>query len=160
MKKDFVDAYINRGDVLIHLNRSDEALEEYRKAILHGPTSTMAFFNVRTDALRWGIVCTCYLSLVLSSYSSLSHIFSFLFPLLLMFSHASASLLSSHTSPLPCCPLQLATLHLQRGEKAEAAKYYKKTLELDPTYKLAMHNLAVLKQERREPAELEEAIRL
>ena len=47
MKKDFVDAYINRGDVLIHLNRSNEALEEYRKAIQHGPTNTMAFFNVR-----------------------------------------------------------------------------------------------------------------
>lgn len=55
---------------------------------------------------------------------------------------------------------QLATLHLQRGEKAEAVKYYRRTLELDPTYKLALHNLAVLKQERQEPAELEEAIQL
>ena len=65
MKKDFVDAYINRGDVLIQLNRSNEALEEYRKAIHHGPTNTMAFFNVRQYAcsknglIQSGIVCTC-----------------------------------------------------------------------------------------------------
>ena len=55
---------------------------------------------------------------------------------------------------------KLATLHLQRGEKAEAVNYYRRTLELDPTYKLALHNLAALKQERQEPAELEEAIQL
>lgn len=69
-----------------------------------------------------------------------------------MLSHTSAS------SPLPLP--QLATLHLQRGEMTEAAKYYRKTLELDPTYKLALHNLAVIKQETKELADLEEAIRL
>ena len=52
MKKDFVDAYINRGDVLIHLNRSNEALEQYRKATLHGPTNTMAFFNVSCSLMQ------------------------------------------------------------------------------------------------------------
>ena len=67
----------------------------------------------------------------------------------------------SHTSTAPPLPLpQLATLHLQRGDMTEAAKYYRKTLELDPTYKQAMHNLAVIKQETKELADLEEAIRL
>ena len=46
MKKDFVDAYINRGDVLIKLNKTEEALKCYQKAVHYGPNNAMAYFNV------------------------------------------------------------------------------------------------------------------
>lgn len=54
MKKDFVDAYINRADVLLKLNRSEDALKSYEQALKYSPQNLMALFNLGTYYLQLG----------------------------------------------------------------------------------------------------------
>lgn len=49
MRPDFVDAYLRRAEVLLKLNRSEEAETVYRTALLFDDSNADIHYNVRTD---------------------------------------------------------------------------------------------------------------
>lgn len=51
MRSDYTQAYINRGDILIKLNRTKEAQEVYERALLYDSTNPDIYYNV-SDALE------------------------------------------------------------------------------------------------------------
>lgn len=46
MRSDYTQAYINRGDILIKLNRTKEAQEVYERALLYDSTNPDIYYNV------------------------------------------------------------------------------------------------------------------
>lgn len=52
MRADYTQAYINRGDILIKLNRTKEAQEVYERALLYDSNNPDIYYNVsRTSSL-------------------------------------------------------------------------------------------------------------
>lgn len=46
MRADYTQAYINRGDILIKLNRTKEAQEVYERALLYDSNNPDIYYNV------------------------------------------------------------------------------------------------------------------
>ncbi|OQV18972.1 Transmembrane and TPR repeat-containing protein [Hypsibius exemplaris] len=46
LRSDYVDAYINRGDVLLKMNRTDEAVAVYKKALEFNAENPDVFYNL------------------------------------------------------------------------------------------------------------------
>lgn len=49
MRADYTQAYINRGDILIRLNRTKEAQEVYERALLYDSNNPDIYYNVSRD---------------------------------------------------------------------------------------------------------------
>lgn len=49
MRADYTQAYINRGDILIKLNRTKEAQEVYERALLYDSNNPDIYYNVSID---------------------------------------------------------------------------------------------------------------
>lgn len=54
MRADYTQAYINRGDVLLKLNRTKEAQEVYERALFYDSNNPDIYYNVSTCA---NLVC-------------------------------------------------------------------------------------------------------
>lgn len=52
MRADYTQAYINRGDILIKLNRTKEAQEVYERALLYDSNNPDIYYNVSMNAGR------------------------------------------------------------------------------------------------------------
>jgi len=46
MRSDYIQAYINRGDILIKMNKTDEAMEVYKEALKHDPDNPDLYYNL------------------------------------------------------------------------------------------------------------------
>lgn len=55
MRADYTQAYINRGDVLIKLNRTKEAQEVYERALFYDSNNPDIYYNVSIELLRRNI---------------------------------------------------------------------------------------------------------
>lgn len=53
MRSDYTQAYINRGDILIKLNRTREAQEVYEKALQIDPTNPDIYYNVSQVIIKY-----------------------------------------------------------------------------------------------------------
>lgn len=57
MRADYTQAYINRGDILIKLNRTKEAQEVYERALLYDSNNPDIYYNVSVNSCNpYGIV--------------------------------------------------------------------------------------------------------
>ncbi|KAG1669357.1 Transmembrane and TPR repeat-containing protein [Nymphon striatum] len=54
MREDYIEAYINRGDVLIKLNRTQEAQETYQKALQYEENNPDIYHNLAIVAVETG----------------------------------------------------------------------------------------------------------
>ena len=52
MKPDFVNAHMNRGDVLMKMGRVPEAIEAFKKALEHDPSYSDALFNLGSAQMQ------------------------------------------------------------------------------------------------------------
>ena len=54
MKPDFVEAHLNKGDVLLKMNRTHDAKTSFEKALYYNPEYADALFNLGTAHLQLG----------------------------------------------------------------------------------------------------------
>lgn len=54
MKPDFVEAHMNKGDLLLKLNRTEDARQSFEKALQYNPEYTDAHYNLGTAFLLLG----------------------------------------------------------------------------------------------------------
>ena len=52
MRSDYIQAYINRGDVLLRMNKSEEAMNIYQEALKHEPNNADIHYNLAVVALE------------------------------------------------------------------------------------------------------------
>lgn len=53
MRSDYTQAYINRGDILIKLNRTKDAQEVYERALLYDSNNPDIYYNVSSERMRF-----------------------------------------------------------------------------------------------------------
>ena len=51
-------------------------------------------------------------------------------------------------------------MYLQMGKNEEAIRFYRETIRIDPSYFMALHNLAHLLKDSGDSGDLQEAIKL
>jgi tetratricopeptide (TPR) repeat protein len=51
MRADYTQAYINRGDILLKLNRTKEAQEVYERALFYDSNNPDIYYNVSTVSI-------------------------------------------------------------------------------------------------------------
>ena len=54
MKPDFVEAHMNKGDVLLKMNRTTDAKLAFESAVHHNPEYTDAYYNLGTTHIQLG----------------------------------------------------------------------------------------------------------
>ena len=54
MKPDFIEAHLNKGDVLLKLNRTNDAKASFQKALSYNPAYIDALFNLGTAHVQLG----------------------------------------------------------------------------------------------------------
>ena len=54
MKPGFVEAHMNKGDLLLRLNRTEEAMRSFEAALKHNPHYTDAYYNLGTSLMQMG----------------------------------------------------------------------------------------------------------
>ena len=54
MRSDYTQAYINRGDILLKLNRTKEAQEVYERALFYDNTNADVYYNLGVVLLEQG----------------------------------------------------------------------------------------------------------
>jgi len=57
MRADYTQAYINRGDVLLKLNRTKEAQEVYERALFYDSNNPDIYYNVRNQQYYAALNC-------------------------------------------------------------------------------------------------------
>ena len=54
MKPDFVEAHMNKGDLLLQMNQTEDARQSFETALKHNPHYTDAHYNLATALLQLG----------------------------------------------------------------------------------------------------------
>ena len=54
MRSDYTQAYINHGDILMRMNRSKEAQEQYERALMYDSENPDIYYNLGVVLLERG----------------------------------------------------------------------------------------------------------
>ncbi|KOB68866.1 Uncharacterized protein OBRU01_17579 [Operophtera brumata] len=135
MRADYTQAYINRGDILIKLNRTKEAQEVYERALLYDSGNPDIYYNGDAEcAERW------FRAAVHLKPDFRSALFNL------------ALLLADRRRPLEAAPF------LKQLVRHHPDHCYLRILELEPDNVQALHNLCVVAVERGELAVAERCL--
>lgn len=63
MRADYTQAYINRGDILIKLNRTKEAQEVYERALLYDSNNPDIYYNVSMSLCNISLLTFLFITL-------------------------------------------------------------------------------------------------
>lgn len=63
MRADYTQAYINRGDILIKLNRTKEAQEVYERALLYDSNNPDIYYNVSMSSCNISLLTFLFITL-------------------------------------------------------------------------------------------------
>lgn len=62
MRADYTQAYINRGDILIKLNRTKEAQEVYERALLYDSNNPDIYYNVSMSSCNISLLTFLFIT--------------------------------------------------------------------------------------------------
>ena len=110
MRADYIQAYINRGDVLVRLNRTQEAMQVYEKALQFDSSNADIYYNV----------CELINLLSLREITNRSCLIKKLFLLFII--------------------LKLGVVLVEQGKATQALGYFNKALEIDPNHEVRFSN--------------------
>ncbi|KAL5968691.1 Protein O-mannosyl-transferase TMTC3 [Taenia solium] len=154
LREDNVDAYQNRGSILVRQQRFVEAEDMYRKALRYKYTSAALHYNLGVVLLETNRTEEAYASFnqalrldphheqtlfaLASSYSETTD------PVL----HEKAMTFFEDLAGRNYEPVRvnfaLAILYTDAGQFAKAARHYQAVLEVDPTHRSSLFNLALM----------------
>lgn len=163
MRSDYVQAYINRGDVLLKMNRTEEALAVYQSALSHDPMNPDIHYNLGVVALEQnkpdqGLL---YLNRALeldpqhkeALLNSAIVIQELGLPDLYGLAMDRLIQLKDLYSENERVYFNLGMLTMDAGKLAEAENWFKQAISLKKDFRSALFNLALLLADQDRPLE-------
>jgi len=163
MRADYVQAYINRGDVLLKMNRTEEALAVYKSALNYDATNPDIHYNLGVVALEQGRPDKGlqYLNRALeldpqhkeALLNSAIVIQELGLPHLHELAHDRLLQLKELAPENERAFFNLGMLTMDDGKLEEAKVWFKKAIELKKDFRSALFNLALLLADQNRPLE-------
>eukprot|EP00095_Tigriopus_kingsejongensis_P001095 snap_masked-scaffold193_size270907-processed-gene-1.15 protein:Tk01095 transcript:snap_masked-scaffold193_size270907-processed-gene-1.15-mRNA-1 annotation:"transmembrane and tpr repeat-containing protein cg4050-like" len=163
MRADFIQAYINRGDVLIKLNRTKEAQEVYEKALTYEDDNPDLYYNLGVVLIEQGKPQSALAYFDQALQHEPEHVQALMNSAILIQESGDPTLrpkayqrLFKVLEKVPNSErvyfnLGMLAMDDERYEKAE--KWFKKSIELKSDFRSALFNLALLLNEQKRPLE-------
>ncbi len=169
MRGDYAQAYINRGDVLVRMNRSQEAVQVYRDALgfaadnpdlLYNLGAVLAGLNEPNEALQyWDLALKhnpSHHQTLLSSALLIQDLgMSELYPLAISRLKSIAKSAMADEKVF----FNLGMLSMDEGLEAEAERWFKQSVRVSPNFRPALFNLALLLSDAGRASEVEPLLR-
>ncbi len=173
MRSDYVQAYINRGDVLLKLNRSDEAQEVYERALGYDSENPDLHYNLGVVHIERGRPDQALGYFDTALRIDPDHVQALMNSAILMQETGRPELrptayerLFKVRDRLPDNDrvfFNLGMLGMDDGDYESAEGWFKEAVRLKPDFRSALFNLALLLNEQKRPLEavpyLEELLR-
>ena len=175
MRADYVQAYINRGDVLIKMGRHAEALEVYHDALKHEPENPDLYYNLGVVHIEWGepdialqhfeqalVIDPEHIqaltnSAVLMQETGKSDLrpmaYKRLFLVLEKLLSSTKEKKNHESAGVDRVYFNLGMLGMDDGDSLNAEMWFKKAVELKRGFRSALFNLALLLNEQKRPLE-------
>ncbi|GAB6030155.1 hypothetical protein CHUAL_005833 [Chamberlinius hualienensis] len=163
MRSDYTQAYINRGDVLIKMNRTKEAQEVYEKALEYDSYNPDIYYNLGIVLIEQGKVtqALAYLNKALefdpdhelALMNSAILIQEAGIPSLLHVAYERLMKLLRNGHSNENIYFNLGMLALETKDYANAEKWFKQAIQMKHDFRSALFNLALLLSDAHRPLE-------
>ncbi|XP_041973307.1 protein O-mannosyl-transferase Tmtc3 [Aricia agestis] len=163
MRADYTQAYINRGDILIKLNRTKEAQEVYERALLYDSTNPDIYYNLGVVLLEQGKASQALAYLDKALELEPEHEQALLNSAILLQELGAADLrdlakerllkLLVRDSTNERVHFNLGMVCMDEGDADCAEHWFRAAVHLKPDFRSALFNLALLLADRRRPLE-------
>ena len=154
MRSDFVAAYVNRGELLIRLNRLQEAKEMFEKALLHDSNNPDIHYNLAVVLLKTNDFTGSLISFNRALEIEPQHTQSLMNSAILiqdmnrrdLFPEAKRRLLQLvyQRHELHRVYFNLGLIAMEEEDVTSAEKWFRHAIEEAPDFKSALFNLALL----------------
>ncbi|XP_022126724.1 protein O-mannosyl-transferase Tmtc3 [Pieris rapae] len=163
MRADYTQAYINRGDILIKLNRTKEAQEVYERALLYDSGNPDIYYNLGVVLLEQGKASQALAYLDKALELEPEHEQALLNSAILLQELGAADLRHLARSRLlklldkdatnERVHFNLGMVCMDEGDAECAERWFRAAVHLKPDFRSALFNLALLLADRRRPLE-------
>ncbi|XP_013175362.1 PREDICTED: transmembrane and TPR repeat-containing protein CG4050-like [Papilio xuthus] len=163
MRADYTQAYINRGDILIKLNRTKEAQEVYERALLYDSGNPDIYYNLGVVLLEQGKASQALAYLDKALELEPEHEQALLNSAILLQELGAADLrhlarqrllkLLDKDATNERVHFNLGMVCMDEGDAACAERWFRAAVRLKPDFRSALFNLALLLADRRRPLE-------
>ncbi|OQV18975.1 Transmembrane and TPR repeat-containing protein [Hypsibius exemplaris] len=162
LRSDYVDAYINRGDVLLKMNRTDEAVAVYKKALEFNAENPDVFYNLAIVYLERQDPNTALEFFNKALSVKPDHQLALLNSAVLMGEMKKLEYHGTIEQRLkdvlkmeqnPNAYFQMGLLMMDRSDPVGAEQFFRKTIELKEDHKSALFNIALLLNNRKKQDE-------
>ncbi|CAG9091583.1 unnamed protein product [Plutella xylostella] len=163
MRADYTQAYINRGDILIKLNRTKEAQEVYERALLYDSGNPDIYYNLGVVLLEQGKASQALAYLDKALELEPEHEQALLNSAILLQEIGAADLrhlarqrllkLLDKDATNERVHFNLGMVCMDEGDAECAERWFRAAVHLKPDFRSALFNLALLLADRRRPLE-------
>ncbi|XP_021183889.2 protein O-mannosyl-transferase Tmtc3 [Helicoverpa armigera] len=163
MRADYTQAYINRGDILIKLNRTKEAQEVYERALLYDSGNPDIYYNLGVVLLEQGKPSQALAYLDKALELEPEHEQALLNSAILLQELGAADLrhlarqrllkLLDKDATNERVHFNLGMVCMDEGDAECAERWFRAAVHLKPDFRSALFNLALLLADRRRPLE-------
>ncbi|XP_053600141.1 protein O-mannosyl-transferase Tmtc3 [Plodia interpunctella] len=163
MRADYTQAYINRGDILIKLNRTKEAQEVYERALLYDSGNPDIYYNLGVVLLEQGKASQALAYLDKALELEPEHEQALLNSAILLQELGAADLrhlarqrllkLLDKDGTNERVHFNLGMVCMDEGDAECAERWFRAAVHLKPDFRSALFNLALLLADRRRPLE-------
>ena len=164
MRSDYTQAYINRGDILLKLNRTKEAQEVYERALFYDNTNADVYYNLGVVLLEQGRTSQALAYLNKALEFDPDHAQALLNSAMLIQESGSSHLRQLALERLHRIVAKgslvnervffnLGMLSMDGQDLAGAETWFRRAVELKPDFRSALFNLALLLSDSDRPLE-------
>ena len=163
MRSDYTQAYINRGDILLKLNRTKEAQEVYERALFYDNTNPDIYYNLGVVLIEQGRHSQALAYLNKALELDPDHSQALLNSAMLIQETGSSHLRQTaldrlhrmvdkgHTNERVY--FNLGMLSMDEGDAVHAELWFRKAIELKHDFRSSLFNLALLLSDNNRPLE-------
>ncbi|OPL33001.1 hypothetical protein AM593_03845, partial [Mytilus galloprovincialis] len=154
MRPDYVQGYINRGDIMVKLGRMKEAIEIYKTALKYEPDNADVYYNLGVVSLELKDPNAARVYFETALQHDPDHWQSLYNSAIMIQEHGNANdwpelerrlqHLEKKNPTDPKIYFTMGMLDMDRKDYISAEKHIKKCLQYEPTFRSALFNLALM----------------